>query len=90
MSELRVSRDLDDQVAARHRAAAGELSALAVPPDLDDGPGTLAMLRIVAAVLASSQELALTSEVTADAVRQVAHVLVDTDVAVRRQIEELS
>lgn len=90
MSELHVSRDLDAQLAARHRTAAEELAALAVPPDLGPGPGTLAMLRIFAAVLESSQELAVTSEVTAGAVRQVAHALADTDLEVRRRLEELS
>lgn len=89
MSELHVSRHLDDQVAARHLAAADDLSSL-VAPDLGPGPGTLAMLRIFAAVMESTQELAVTSEVTADAVRQVAHTLADTDLDVRRRLEGLS
>lgn len=90
MSELFLGPDLESQVTARHRSAADELSTLAALPDLGPGPGTLAMLRIFAAVLECSQELALTSAVTADAVRQVAHVLVETDAAVHQRIQGLA
>ena len=90
MSELFLGPDLELQVAARHQSAADELSTLAALPDLGPGPGTLAMLRIFAAVLECSQELAVTSAVTADAVRQVAQVLVETDAAVHRRIQGLA
>lgn len=90
MSELRIGADLESQVAARHHAAAEELSRLGSLPDLGPGPGTLAMLRIFAAVLESCRDLAVTSAVTADAVRQVAHVLAETDAAVQHRIQGLS
>lgn len=90
MHELHVGPDLEPQVAGRHHAAAEELAAVAPLPDLGPGPGTLAMLRIFAAVLETSQELAVTNEVTASAVRRVAHVLADTDAEVQRRLEGLS
>ena len=90
MSELFLGPGLESQVATRHHAAADELSGLAALPDLGPGPGTLAMLRIFAAVLGSSQELAVTSTVTAEAVRQVAHVLVEADLAVQHRIQGLA
>lgn len=89
MSELYVGQDLETQVADRHRAATDALAALTDLPDLGPGPGTLAMLRIFAAVLEAAQELAVTSDVTADAVRQVAHALAETDAAVRSRFEGL-
>lgn len=89
MSELHVGADLESQVADRHHAAAEQLSALRSLPDLGPGPGTLAMLRIFAAVLESSEDLAVTSAVTADAVRQVAHLLSETDAEVQRRIQGL-
>jgi hypothetical protein len=94
MSELHVGPDLEPQVAGRHYAAADELAALASQPaslpDLGPGPGTLAILRIFAAVLETSQDLAVTNDVTAGAVRHVAHVLADTDAEVQRRLEGLS
>ena len=90
MSELFLGPDLESQVATRHQSAADELTALAALPDLGPGPGTLAILRIFAAVLETSQDLAVTSAVTADAVRQVAQVLTETDVAVQHRIEGLA
>jgi len=90
MSELHVGPDLEPQVAARHHIAAEELATLAALPDLGPGPGTLAILRIFAAVLETSQQLAVTNDVTAGAVRQVARVLTETDTDVRRRLEGLS
>jgi hypothetical protein len=94
MHELHVGPDLEPQVAGRHHTAAEELAALASQPaslpDLGPGPGTLAILRIFAAVHETSQELAVTNDVTAGAVRRVAHVLTDTDAEVQRRLEGLS
>lgn len=90
MTELRIGADLESQVAARHHAAAEELSALPGFPALGPGPGTLAMLKIFAAVLQSSDGLAATNALTADAVRQVAHTVRETDVEIGRRLERVT
>ena len=90
MTELRIGADLESQVAARHHAVAEELSALPGLPALGPGPGTLSMLRIFAAVLQCSDGLAVTNALTADAVRQVAHALRETDVEIGRRLEHMS
>lgn len=90
MSELRVGADLETQVAAPHHTAAEELGELVGLPPLGPGPGTLAMLKIFAAVLQSSDGLAAASDLTADAVRQVAHTLRDTDVEVGRRLAQMA
>lgn len=90
MTELRIGADLESQVAARHHTAAEELSSLPGFPALGPGPGTLAMLRIFAAVLQCSDGLAATNALTADAVRQVAHTMRETDVEIGRRLEHMS
>ncbi len=85
MSELRVGADLEHQVAARHHQAADELGELLTVPALGPGPGTGAMLRILAAVLDTSHQLAQASDLTADAVRDVAYVIRSTDTRVEEQ-----
>lgn len=87
MTELRIGADLESQVAARHHAAAEELSALPGLPPLGPGPGTLAMLEVFAAVLRGSGGLAATNALTADAVRQVARTLRETDAEIGRRLE---
>jgi hypothetical protein len=87
MTELRIGADLESQVAARHHAAAEELSALPGSPTLGPGPGTLAMLKVFAAVLQCSDALAATNALTADAVRRVAHTLRETDAEIGRRLE---
>lgn len=90
MDDLRIGHDLEPQVVARHHAAADELGALATVPDLGPGPGTLAMLKIFAAVLSDADGLAQVSLVTADAVRQVAHCVQDVDAQVSARFTALA
>ncbi len=75
MSELRVGADLEHQVAARHH------QLLSIPA-LGPGPGTGSMLQILAVLLETSHQLAQANDLTADAVRDVAHVIRSTDAQV--------
>ena len=84
MSELRVGADLEHQVAARHHQAAEGLDELLSIPALGPGPGTGAMLQILAVLLETSHQLAQANDLTADAVRDVAHVIRTTDAQVEQ------
>lgn len=90
MDELRVGDALESQVVARHTTAAEELAGLSGIPDPGSGPGTLALLRIFAAVLQTTGELALANDLTAGSVREAVDGLRGSDEAVRRLMRELA
>ncbi len=78
---IQLSEDTEEQLATLHENAARGITGLAssVPTTVDGGYGTADVLAIIAAVVATADDIALVNEAAAGQVRSVGQALGSTD-----------
>lgn len=78
---IQLSEDTEEQLATLHENAARGITGLArsVPTSVDGGYGTADVLAIIAAVVATADDIALVNEAAAGQVRAVGQALGSTD-----------